>query len=123
MLSEKSLSPEQGEAIDRLSTHKSTVLVAATGAGKTVICLTAIQRILDAGKLNRIIVACPARVVDVWPKEKIKWEHLCDIGVVPIVGDAKQRLLCIRKADKNHCQVIVVSLNNLEWLLNQDARR
>ena len=119
MLSEKSLTPEQVEAIERLSTRKTTLLVAATGAGKTAICLSAAQRILAVGKLTRILVACPAKVVDVWPREKTKWDHLCDVGVVPIVGDAAQRLLCIRKADKNHCQVIVVSLNNLEWLLNQ----
>lgn len=119
MLSEKSLSPEQGEAIDRLSTRKSTVLVAPTGAGKTVICLTSIQRILDAGKLNRIIVACPAKVVGVWPKEVKKWKHLKGLKVLAITGSIQQRdiLMGFRAPAPD---VIVVSLNNLEWLLNQN---
>ena len=86
MLSEKSLKPEQVEAIERLSTRKTTLLVAPTGAGKTVICLSAIQRILAVEKLKRVIVACPAKVVGVWPKEVAKWPHLKGLIVKDLTG-------------------------------------
>ena len=117
MLSERSLKPEQVEAIERLSTRKTTLLVAPTGAGKTVICLSAIQRILAVGKLKRVIVACPAKVVGVWPKEVAKWPHLKGLIVKDLTGEPEIRSA---KLDLPFIDVIVVSLNNLEWLLNQD---
>ena len=117
MLSEKSLKPEQVEAIERLSTRKTTLLVAPTGAGKTVICLSAIQRILAVEKLKRVIVACPAKVVGVWPKEVAKWPHLKGLIVKDLTGEPEIRSA---KLDQPFIDVIVVSLNNLEWLLNQD---
>ena len=64
-----SLKTSQLPAIDRLSTRKSTILVAPTGAGKTVICLSAVKRVIDVNKIKCVIVACPAKVVSVWPKE------------------------------------------------------
>ena len=129
-----SLKPSQLPAIERLATRKSTILVAPTGAGKTVICLSAIKRVIDAGKVNRVIVAAPAKVVEneVWTKEVVKWEQTAGLSVHTIAGTVPKRLEQLSQAlDLKHeyrratparfgADVIVISLSNLDWLLNQD---
>lgn len=110
-----SLKTSQLPAIDRISTRRATLLVAPTGAGKTVICLSAVKKVVDANKIKRMIVACPAKVVGVWPKEVKKWDHLKGLKVITLTGDPAQR----KKALKQNADVLVISLNNLDWLLDQ----
>ena len=116
LLSEASLTSKQITAIDRLAKYKHTILVASTGEGKTIMCLTAIQRVIKAGKIKRVIVACPAKVVGVWPTEPGKWAHTVYMGVTVLQGTAAQREKALRQSTSN---VIVISLNNLDWLLRQ----
>lgn len=111
-----SLKNEQLTAIDRVSSKIATILIAPTGAGKTVTCLTAIKRVIQNRKINRVIVACPPKVISVWPSEVEKWGHLKGIKVSTLLGDAQTRNMKIAIPS----DVLVVSLNNLEWLLNQD---
>jgi len=113
MLTPKDLKENQHLAMDRLFANNSTLLVAPTGAGKTVICLTVVKEMLDDCIIKRVIVACPARVVSVWKREAAKWSHLKDLNVVELKGDAEERgRAFLRTAD-----VYVVSLNNLDWAL------
>ena len=117
MLSEILLSNDQEDAISRLYEHNATILVAATGVGKTVICQTAIKE-LQGNFVTKAIVAAPAKVVEnsVWFNEAAKWEHLCHLKVCELKGDAVARTELL----KQDADVIVVSLNNLDWLLQQD---
>ena len=62
MLSENSLEPKQQAAITRLHNYNYTILIAPTGAGKTVICLTAIKELIDDGEMSRVVVTCTAKV-------------------------------------------------------------
>jgi len=111
------LNTKQQTAISRLYSEDYTLLVAPTGAGKTVICLTAIKELIDAGVLNRVIVAAPAKVVEnnVWGKEVEKWEHLKGLRVTSLTGSSVKRFVHL---DMGGMNVIIISLNNLEWLLN-----
>ena len=120
-LSLTSLSTKQQEAITRLFNEDATLLVAATGAGKTVTCLTAIKELIDEGVLKRVIVAAPAKVVEsnVWSKERLKWEHLSGMQVLSMTGDPKKRMAMLKHAISLDYDVIVISLNNLDWLLEQ----
>ena len=115
------MNTKQQTAISRLYSEDYTLLVAPTGAGKTVICLTAIKELIDAGVLNRVIVAAPAKVVEnmVWTKERLKWDHLSGMRVLNITGDAKKRGSLLAYANTNDYDAIVISLNNLDWLLEQ----
>ena len=115
MLTENDLSKKQQAAINHLYGFDETLLVAATGAGKTAICLTAIKELIDAGELKRVIVACPAKVVGVWSKEVEKWGHLKGLRVHAITGIPEARLRQLQYGDG----VYVISLNNLDWLLKQ----
>lgn len=114
-LSENSLTPKQKDAIRRLTTRRWTLLVAGTGEGKTTIGLTSGSHLIDAGKLKRVLLTCPPKVVDVWPKEAAKWEHLKHLKVVALKGSPEvRRALLAAGAD-----MFVVSLNNLEWVLQE----
>lgn len=115
VLSLDQLSDVQNGAITRLFEHDLTLLVAPTGEGKTIICLTAIAELINEGHLNRVIVACPAKVVDVWPTEAQKWYHLKDLKIATVTGDPSIR----REIVKGSANVLVTSLNNLDWLLTE----
>jgi superfamily II DNA or RNA helicase len=71
MLKKSQLQPKQLAAGKRLFEYDETLLVAPTGAGKTVICLTTVAELKEGGHLSRVIVACPAKllVTKVWSKE------------------------------------------------------
>lgn len=118
MLTENDLSPKQQAAINHLYGYDHTLLIAPTGGGKTVICLTAIKELIDAGELKRVIVACPAKVVDHWPKEVGKWSHLTGLVVNPLVGDKAFREAFMGQLAGT--DALVVSLNNLDHLLTLD---
>jgi len=105
--------------VTRLYNHDETILVMATGDGKTVICLTAIKELIDEGVLGRVIVACPARVVPHWPREAEKWDHLTGLQVVAVTGTQSQRNDSMI-AYENKAHIWVVSLHNLDWLLKAD---
>ena len=79
-------------------------------------CLSAIKEIKSQNKLDRIIVACPPKVISVWPSEVKKWDHLKGLKVSTLLGDISQREAKLALPS----DILVVSLNNLEWLLKQD---
>ena len=116
--SNKSLTPAQIKAVDRLFEYDHTILVAGTGVGKTIIALSAISELLAERILQRVIVACPAKVLEteVWPNEITKWSHLTNVSITQLKGTAEQRSKLLRTSKAN---ILVVSLNNLDWLLQQ----
>ena len=119
-LSEKSLEPKQQSAVDWIYNHDRSVLIAPTGAGKTIICLTAIAELIedDFFGISKVMVACPAKVVPVWAKEAKKWAHTSALKVVMLDGSASERSESLLK----EADVVVVSLNNLKWLLDQNHK-
>lgn len=113
-LSPDLLTPHQQEATTKLVERDQLLLVAPTGAGKTVMCLTAIEELRDHG-IGPVIVACPAKVVPNWARDAQKWEHLQGLTVVELVGTPEQRVkLLDQPAD-----VYVISLNSLDWVLTR----
>lgn len=119
----RTLTPNQLTAIERLYVYDHTILVAGTGVGKTVIALTAIRDLIDEGILHKVIVACPAKVLEnnVWENEARAWDDLelngFDVDVVSLRGSIEERKRLMRVCNPH---VWVVSLDNLAWLLEQD---
>tara|TARA_R110000822_G_scaffold1766_8_gene8178 strand:+ start:5742 stop:6977 length:1236 start_codon:yes stop_codon:yes gene_type:complete len=113
MLSVK-LKPEQIKAANALVSRDATILVANTGFGKTLVCLTALKsRMLE--KKTKVLVACPPKVMDVWKKEAAKWGHTKDLKVQVLRGTPEARAKrLLEKAD-----IVVISLNSLDWLLKE----
>jgi SNF2 family DNA or RNA helicase len=109
------LSEKQVTAIDFINSGDTTLLIAPTGEGKTSIALHAIRHAILAGHTPQAIVACPASVVSHWPNEPSKWQELQGLYVGAVVGTPKER----REVVETLPDVLVVSLNNLSWLLDQ----
>ncbi|MDB4261352.1 SNF2-related protein [bacterium] len=115
MLSEELLEPKQDAAIARLFAFDETILIAPTGAGKTIICLSAVKELIEAKVVKKVIVSCPAKVVPVWKKEAAKWEHTQGLRVTTLAGPPDKRSEALLK----EADILVISLNSLDWLLRQ----
>ena len=103
------LTAKQHNLVSRLANTDTALVIAPTGAGKTTIML---HTLLE--KQQKTTIACPPMVMGVWSKEVIKWS--LDLHVVTLTGTPEQRLNALEeKAD-----ILVVSLNNLNWLLKQN---
>ena len=108
------MTPNQQAGIDRLFNHDETLLVANMGAGKTVIALTAIDELLAAGELNRVLVIAPIKVCQqVWPQEPKQWEHLRGLKVADASGSDEGAR---KKALYSDAKVVCINFENLPWL-------
>ncbi len=69
---------------------------------------------LDNLSVSKVLVIAPLRVArDTWPAEIRKWDHLKDLDVSVIVGDAKTRIAAI-----NHpAMVYTINRENTKWLV------
>ena len=111
LLSPTQLTDKQHQAVSFITSHDAGVVVAFTGAGKTIISLTAIAE--HGGKW---IVAAPPNVITGWPKEAAKWEHTKHLKLSVLNGNPEQREAKL----KEDADVLLISLNSLTWLLERD---
>lgn len=98
-----------------LQTHDKGILLLDMGLGKTVITLTHLHRLIyEEFAVNKALVTAPKRVAeDTWSREAEKWDHLKDLRVVKIMGDAKTRLAALeQKGD-----IYVINRENIVWLV------
>lgn len=117
-LTQSDLSRDQQAAITRLYEFDHTFLVAKMGAGKTVICLSAIAELLSSGDLNRVLVIAPKTVCeDAWRTEYLKWSHTTHLRVAVAVGNPKQRI----EAVESDAQIVVINFENVRWFLDKYA--
>ena len=101
--------------IEYIKSHKVSALFLDMGLGKTPITLTALRDLmLDDLSVSKVLVIAPLRVArDTWPAEAKKWDHLKELDVSVIVGDAKARLAAL-----NHPALIyVINRENVKWLV------
>ena len=69
---------------------------------------------LDNLSVKKVLVIAPLRVArDTWPAEIRKWDHLKDLDVSVIVGDAKTRIAAIIRP----AMVYIVNRENTKWLV------
>lgn len=108
--------PYQRQAIDWVMNKTQAGLFLDMGLGKSVITLTAIQRLMDYGEIERTLVVAPKKVAETtWTMEADKWEHLRGMRVVRVMGTEKQRCLALQeKAD-----VYVISRDSFVWLVGK----
>lgn len=86
------------------------------GLGKTVVTLTAIDRLLfDYMEAGKVLVIGPKTVVDdVWTTEGEKWKHLRHLRMSKVLGTVSERMAGLRaKAD-----IYLINRENLPWLVN-----
>ena len=69
---------------------------------------------LDNVSVSKVLVIAPLRVArDTWPAEIRKWDHLKDLDVSVVVGDAKARIAAINCS----AMVYIVNRENTKWLV------
>ncbi len=92
----------QEEATRWILDHKQCGLFLEMGLGKTVITLTAVDRLLRDFDITRVLVIAPLRVAaTVWAEEAQKWEHLKHLKVTKILGSRESRLNALSGLWKN----------------------
>ena len=105
----------QEYCIEYIRTHPVSALFLDMGLGKTAITLTALKDLmLDELSVSKALVVAPLRVArDTWPDEVRKWDHLSDLDISVIVGDAKTRTAALL----HPALVYVVNRENVKWLV------
>lgn len=90
------------------------------GLGKTVITLTAIDKLInDEFLIRKVLVVAPLRVArSTWPNEIKKWDHLQNLKYSVVLGTPKERMAAL-SADAD---IYIINRENLPWLLQQDKK-
>lgn len=114
MLNDRILSDAQCAAVDRLVAEPITYLVAEPGAGKTIVALSALQRLLAAGIIHRALVIAPLKVISsAWVRELAIWPQLADLTHAVIWGTPRERLAQLHRA----VQIRLINDDLAGWLV------
>ena len=111
----------QEYAIQYLTEHKEAMMLLSMGLGKTVISLSAIQKLMfDSFDVSKVLVIAPLRVcATVWPEERVKWDGLDFLKMSVMIGTAKQREAALR----SDADVYVINRENVNWLVDYLERQ
>lgn len=106
--------------IEHLMRNPRAGLFAQPGLGKTVMSLTTIdmQRLFNL--IDKTLVVMPKRVLDTegWQRELAKWDHLQDLAIETITGNAAQR----REKLRSPAPIHLINYELLPWLLDELVR-
>lgn len=103
----------QTRAIDWCLNNPRCGLFLPMGAGKTVITLSAVSKLKDAGEVNKVLIIAPVRVArTTWPAEIDKWDHTKSLTYSLIDGDAKKRTRALEK----EADIYIIGKEQVVWL-------
>ncbi len=109
----------QQYAIEYIETHPISAVLLDMGLGKTSITLTALQDLLfDRFEAHKVLIIAPLRVArNTWPSELQKWDHLQDLTVSVVVGNAEERKAALAK----QADLYVINREMVLWLVEQSG--
>lgn len=109
----------QQYAIEYIETHPVSAVLLDMGLGKTSITLTALQNLLfDRFEAHKVLIIAPLRVArNTWPAELQKWDHLQDLMVSVVVGNAEERKAALAK----QADLYVINREMVLWLVEQSG--
>ena len=109
----------QRYAIKYIETHPISAVLLDMGLGKTSITLTALQDLLfDRFEAHKVLIIAPLRVArNTWPAELQKWDHLQDLTVSMVVGNAEERKAALAK----QADLYVINREMVLWLVEQSG--
>jgi len=106
--------PYQTEFSDKICAKNNLFGILAMGSGKTAATLHALERLLDTGEVNRVLIVAPLRVAEhVWPDESRKWDF--KYGISEILGSRSRREQALRESGR----VSIINRDNFQWLVEQ----
>ena len=118
-MNRKDLHPFQTRAIDFVTSKRRAALWLFLGAGKTIITLTAINDLLNASIIKKVLIIAPLRVArSVWKQEAAKWDHLSGLRVSVATGTAKER----KAALAVDADIYVTNKENTKWIVEQFSK-
>ena len=95
--------------------HPIAAILLQMGLGKSVITLTALQQLFQAGEIHRVLIIAPLRVArDTWPAEIRKWDHTSDLSYSVAVGTEVERRAALRRDVMIH----IINRENVQWLVD-----
>ena len=104
----------QNYATQFIIDHPVAAILLQMGLGKSVITLTAIQKLLASREVYRVLVIAPLRVArDTWPAEIQKWDHLHGLTYSVAVGTEAER----RAALMLDANIHIINRENVQWLI------
>ena len=104
----------QNYATQFIIDHPVAAILLQMGLGKSVITLTAIQKLLASREVYRVLVIAPLRVArDTWPAEIQKWDHLRGLTYSVAVGTEAER----RAALMLDANIHIINRENVQWLI------
>lgn len=107
------LRPYQVKGTQFVLNKRYCALFMDMGLGKTIIMLTAIARLLRAGKIDNVLIVGPLRVVQtVWRQEARDWVHTRSLVFSLVHGTHKQRVDALNKP----AHVYLINVDGLKWL-------
>ena len=106
-------------AVDFIMTHPISAVILFLGAGKTVITLTAIEKLIyEDFEVGKVLIIAPLRVAKVtWKDEILKWRHLRHMSYAVAVGTEKERMEALRK----NADITIINRENLQWLIEKSG--
>ena len=105
----------QSYAIDFILSHPVSAVFLDMGLGKTVITLTAIEKLMyDRFEVSKVLVIAPLRVAAMtWPNELKQWDHLSSLTYAVATGTERER----RAAVLQDADITIINRENLPWLV------
>ena len=107
--------PYQQYATDRIVNEARVGLFLDMGLGKTVITLTAIDRLIHAlGIVQHVLIIAPKKVAEAtWQAEAAKWDHLHELTIATALGTAGER----ENAANAGAEITIINRENVVWLV------
>jgi SNF2 family DNA or RNA helicase len=107
------LRPYQVRGAKFLLQKRYAALFVDMGLGKTIMVLSAIARLLRAGKINRVLLVAPLRVVyTVWRQEAKLWAHTRNLKFSVVHGTHQEKVNALKKP----AHVYLLNVDNLKWM-------
>lgn len=116
MLTPDLFHPYQDDSTTQLYERPRVLAIMPTGAGKTIVGLTAFKELQDDGEVRAGVLIAPKRVaMSVWPSEPEKWTHTRHMKIQTVTGTPTKR----EAAFKTPADLYSVGMDNIVWLLGQ----
>lgn len=109
--------PYQQRAINAILDQPSVGLFLGMGLGKTVITLTALDRLIfDSFEVSQVLVIAPKIVAEqTWQQEAGQWAHLGRLDFSLVLGTEQKRL----EALAHPARIKVINRENVAWLVHR----